>query len=64
MTALLIAAKGGFTDCVSLLISRGADINAKDYKERTFLSLATDSVLSALEVTVLSAENSGVGCDM
>ena len=35
-----------------VVIDRGADINAKDYKERTLSVLATDSVLSSLEVTV------------
>lgn len=39
-TALHLAAEGGFSECVSLLLSKGANADARNYKGQTALHLA------------------------
>ena len=39
-TALHLAAEGGFSECVSLLLSKGASADARNYKGQTALHLA------------------------
>lgn len=39
-TALHLAAEGGFSECISLLLSKGANADARNYKGQTALHLA------------------------
>ncbi|MFN7113985.1 MAG: ankyrin repeat domain-containing protein [Alphaproteobacteria bacterium] len=53
--ALMSAALGGHTEAVRLLISRGADVDARDYKSETALYMACDKGHAAVVKILLDA---------